>query len=390
MTLPLNCEILHGDCVEHMRAMPDACVDAVVTDPPYLISFMGRKWDAADGIAGSPDVWREVLRVLKPGGHMLAFGAPRTYHRMACAIEDAGFEIRDCIRSLNGQEHYPAWVFGSGFPKAEQWTQAKADAGNAESAMMVEAGFEGWARGGVKPAWEPVAVARKPLSESSVAANVLKHGVGGLNIGACRIEGVKGVPWGKSDTRPAGKEQWRMGVPNDGMSGRDANSGRFPANLIHDGSPQVLDAFAAFGESKSSDRPRKNTAEAHNKTSSMGKSGGDWVTKGHSDSGTAARFFYSAKASKQDRADSKHPTVKPISLMRYLCKLVCPTGGTVLDPFAGSGTTLAAAHMEGFHAIGIEQELEYITDIRRRMAALAVAPQPAPQGGLFADLDAAE
>ena len=363
-------EVLHGDCLEQMRGLAEASVDSIVTDPPYELSFMGKGWDAT-GIANSVELWREAFRVLKPGGHLLAFSATRTQHRMVCAIEDAGFEIRDQI----------GWMYGTGFPKGEQWTQAKVDKGNAESAQMLAAGFEGWARGGLKPAWEPICVARKPLSEGTVAANVLAHGTGALNIDACRVatdENLNGGAYAKNGTER--DDGW--GMQRAGAGNYIQTAGRWPANVIHDGSDEVLEAFAAFGESKSGAMKREVGAYPGDSVTGFlrGRSG---PSNQHGDSGTAARFFYSAKASKADRAGSKHPTVKPIALMRYLCKLVTPPGGLILDPFAGSGTPLAAAHMEGFRSIGIEREPEYIADIRRRKEDIAATTQPAPQGGLF-------
>jgi DNA modification methylase len=681
----MSATVLHGDCIEQMRLMADASVDSIVTDPPYLISFMGATWDSADGIAGKPEVWREALRVLKPGGHMLAFGAPRTYHRMTCAIEDAGFEIRDCVM----------WITGSGFPKSmdvskqldlqeknrwvdvckaidkmdgaailrawiecsnnvksagptflsinerdgkttrsentarldahiklspdqfsksiqseldnaklagtislknttetgtstqrsvfapghvqlsvspershasaviaelnssaaprttgENWLSAQLSAAASTTALsahviiaepspgsrevtpgitgssalcgalaflgestshMVRAvealttwlgskpssrvaatnalcaeltdalklitlsqsetfrsldtksqtdfasattvtiteftaeslisytadilrnkaidkmagaerevigprvyadGTRGhWAAGGVyagdehteelkatragkidtapatpeaaqwagwgtalKPAHEPIVVARKPLI-GTVAQNVMKYGCGALNIDACRV--------GTDEVKDADRTRHSMGYHggNDGStrhagSGTSHAAGRWPANVIHSGSDDVLDAFAAFGESKSRVGKPRGSANPGDGWG-MTKTGAEY-----DDAGSAARFFYSAKASKADRADSKHPTVKPISLMRYLCRLVTPPGGTILDCFAGSGTTLQAALEEGFQAIGIEREAEYHADILRRMERVRMAmekPAPAPK-----------
>jgi hypothetical protein len=344
-------DIRHGDCIEQMRAMDDACVDSIVTDPPYELGFMGKGWDAT-GIANSVEMWREAYRVLKPGGHLLAFSSTRTYHRMVCAIEDAGFEVRDQI----------GWMYGTGFPKAEQWTQAKADKGHAESAALVAAGFEGWARGGLKPAWEPICVARKPLI-GTVAANVLEHGTGAMNIDASRIPSSESTARHTNHTMRGGN--FENHAPSERIECGGSPLGRFPANVIHDGSDEVLAAFAVFGSSKSCAGMK---GERHGAVYGGGKGPtGPDTMRGHADSGTAARFFYSAKASAKDRAGSKHPTVKPLSLMKYLVKLTTPPGGTVLDPFAGSGTTLQAAMEEGFHAIGIEQSAEYATDIRRRI-----------------------
>jgi DNA modification methylase len=633
----MTATVLHGDCIEQMRGLADASVDSIVTDPPYELGFMGKSWDAS-GIANSVEMWAEVFRVLKPGGHLLAFSATRTQHRMVCAIEDAGFEIRDQI----------GWMYGTGFPKSmdvskqldlqekNRWldvckaidnlnhadilgawkecsnsakpaelifqrsaietgtntprsasvpasvrlsispershasaiiaelnssaalrmtggkwlsaqssadasttalsahviiaehspesreatrdttgssaqcdalafpdasislmvkaaealkiwlgskpssrreaitalcaeltdalklitlsrsetfrsldTKSQTDFASATTATITEytaaslisytvgilrnkaidkaAGAErevvgidparaarlvnqmgsyeteaGWSAGSrsaaitapatpeaqqwagwgtaLKPAWEPICVARKPLI-GTVAANVLEHGTGALNIDACRVASAAGdepMTWGGNVA---------MGFANNstgqyGGKGAEKASvntaGRWPANVIHDGSDEVLAAFAAFGESKSGvagKRGGKNGYEG-----GWGEYGEQWG--GYADSGTPARFFYSAKASKADRAGSKHPTVKPLNLMRYLCKLVTPPGGTVLDPFAGSGTTLQAAIEEGFCAIGIEREAEYHADILRRLELARKAmekPAPAPK-----------
>lgn len=574
----MTATVIHGDCIAEMRAMADASFEAIVTDPPYLISFMGSTWDSADGIAGKPEVWREALRVLKPGGHMLAMGSTRTFHRMVTAIEDAGFEVRDTT----------AWIYGSGFPKSlnvsnalrslppcrceapevggdldgivnpggpfglsgasvgaepgfvefagtaadgaggldaqagavtlrgelgvqsgveqrvghlgpemlgafEMTDVAKRDeiagevcgieaepeplrdqvvnqqtvagaaihagavsgddgGGNAKpsgsfvfplastpsgisvsghsatvinshassgavgsgsstdqsvsgkpsAAVAADEFFHGsdyatkrrasvrCARcGGViqenipeglgtalKPAMELICVARKPLT-GTVAQNVLAHGCGALNIDASRI--------GTTDNTARTNNGTALGIMNDdgwqpkAMTCGGSPLGRWPANVITDGSPEVLDAFAAFGTSKSSVGKRGGVAEyrrSDGATTNDGRDSANWDayraaaeqrTRGHSDEGTAARFFYAAKASKSDRAGSTHPTVKPLSLMRYLCRLACPPGGTVLDMFCGTGTTLLAAQLEGFHAVGIEQDAAYVADARRRL-----------------------
>lgn len=262
--------------------------------------FMGKKWDTGE-VAFDPAMWREVLRVLKPGAHLLAFGGTRTYHRLACAIEDAGFEMRDMI----------AWLYGSGFPKSH----------SVERVLGSE--WEGWGTA-LKPALEPITLARKPLV-GTVAANVAVHRTGALNIVASRI-------------------------------GDDAS--RWPANVIHDGSEEVRDAFP-------------ETAAGWRSGETFGWTGGqrasDRAPSGHTDAGSAARYFYSAKADAEDRLGSKHPTVKPVDLIAYLIRLITPPGGTVLDPFAGSGTLGMACMREGFDAILIEREAEYIADIRRRI-----------------------
>lgn len=340
-------EIINGNCVEAMASMTADSFDACITDPPYELGFMGKKWDNT-GIAFQPSTWAACLRVLKPGAHLLAFGGTRTFHRIACAIEDAGFEIRDCIM----------WVYGSGFPKSHNL--------NGE--------WEGWGTA-LKPAWEPIIVARKPLV-GTVADNVLKYGTGAINIKGCRV-GNELLP-----SMTAG--QAKLGTFERGIMVTPERTGRWPANLIHDGSAEVLSLFP--GE--------------------LDKS--------------AARFFYCPKASKADRDDgldgfeekarptmgsgiggqpdqqrtnnrNVHPTVKPTELMRYLCRLVTPPGGTILDPFNGSGSTGKAAVLEGFNYVGIEREAEYCDIARARISFAESQIQAAPtkegpdQMSLFAD-----
>ena len=521
-----------GDCLEILPGLADEFVDAVVTDPPYELGFMGRAWDAS-GIAYNVDLWKQCFRVLKPGGHLLAFGGTRTSHRLTCAIEDAGFEIRDSI----------AWLYGSGFPKSLDVSKAidKADKpddakrwagwgtalkpshepvicamkphtvqqildtigsrlGDLEELWQAPVagptiptgaavGFFGptvtwpfgsaertswstvsswrncWAdlcsrlsmstiaitssattdlktlcslleritrastiggqmtadglrslvmaadnlfaaaalssratlalsaietatagtpisrRGAAELVNEPTVVARKPLARgATVAANVLAHGTGALNIDACRV--------GMSDEDRERLTQWhaRYGggyeyAESGTASGKGLgaiqpphNAGRWPTNVVLD------DVVAAeldeqSGTTTSSARPRRNTAEAHNRTSSMGKSSGDWTTGGHDDSGGASRFFpvfrYQAKAPTRERPKVDgvaHATVKPLELMRWLVRLVTPVDGIVLEPFAGSGTTLEACVLEGMRCIGIEQSADYLPLIAERMA----------------------
>jgi len=320
-----------GDCLEILASLPENSIDAVVTDPPYELGFMGKSWDAS-GIAFCHDTWRLIWRVLKPGGHMVAFGAPKNYHRLACAIEDAGFEIRDSLM----------WVFGTGFPKSHN----------------LDGDWKGYGTS-LKPAYEPVVLARKPLSEKTVAANVLRWGTGALNIDATRIGSEGGTAKG---SKPQGLGN---GIYGAGLHGaceiKQLDAGRWPANLCHDGSQQVLDLFPQTGKSAGGSR-----GSGQREGWGM-KSQPEIGSLGFGDEGSAARFFYSAKASKADRAGSKHPTVKPVSLMQWLVRMVTPSGGKVLDPFAGSGTTGQAAVNEGFDAVLIERELEYQTDIRNRL-----------------------
>jgi site-specific DNA-methyltransferase (adenine-specific) len=337
--------------------MPGESVDACVTDPPYELGFMGKRWDAS-GIAYSDDLWREVLRVLKPGAHLLAFGGTRTYHRMACAIEDAGFEIRDSID----------WIYGSGFPKSLDVSKAIDKAAGVEREVLgtdrnfgrtrIEDGktsfgdyagewnitapatplaqqWQGWGTA-LKPAHEPIVVARKPLV-GTVAANVEKHGTGALNVDGCRVRLDSG-----EDTRrkPVATQGWCISSPTSGSMNDSALAGRWPPNLLL--------THSADCESECVE--------------------GCPVTS----IGEPSRFFpifrYQAKASKRDRGEGNtHPTVKPTDLMRWLVRLITPPGGTVLDPFAGSGTTLVAAQAEGFDAIGIEREAAYVEIIRKRL-----------------------
>ena len=305
-------DIVQGDALHELKFLSKNSVHAIVTDPPYELGLMGKSWDST-GIAYNVDLWRQCLRVLKPGGHLLSFGGPRTSHRMACAVEDAGFEIRDSIY----------WVYGSGFPKSmdigkklEQW--------------------KGWGTT-LKPAHEPIILARKPLAEKTIIKNVLEWETGGINIDECRVP-IK-------------------------------TEGRFPANLIHDGSDEVLREFAKAGTSTSMKESRtKTTGTEFGLMNDDSWEPSGCVIKGYGDEGTPARFFYQAKASKKDRGQgNNHPTVKPVKLMEYLVKLITPPGGTVLDPFAGSGTTLLAAQNLGFNSIGIEINPEYIAIINSRL-----------------------
>jgi len=373
--------LYHGDCLQVLADLPADSVDAVVTDPPYGLAFMGRKWDYD---VPSVEIWQQVLRVLKPGGHLLAFAGTRTQHRMAVRIEDAGFEIRDLIM----------WVYGSGFPKSLDVSKAIDRAAGAEREVVGQAkmgisaagSHEGWKRPAhlsetynitvpatdaakqwagygtaLKPSCEPVTMARKPLA-GTVAENVLQYGTGGINVDACRVEGIKGVPASprrEAHGGDAGGVYGRYESPPTDTAGWNPNAGRWPANVIHDGSEEVVSLFPEAGGGFG-----KRGAARQMEGWGMG---GDLQTVGFGDTGSAARFFYTAKADASERRGSKHPTVKPLDLMRYLVRLVCPVGGVVLDPFSGSGTTIEAARDEHCRSIGIEMNAEYLADTLERL-----------------------
>ena len=329
-------QIFNLDCRDVMSLyLEDNSVDAIVTDPPYGLSFMGKDWD--HGVPGI-EFWKEMLRVLKPGGHLLSFGGSRTYHRMASAVEDAGFEIRDQIM----------WVYGSGFPKSLNGH---------------------WGGTALKPAHEPLVLARKPLI-GTVAANVLAHGTGGLNIDGCRVgttDDLNGGAYSNGSKDLTAASSYATGV-NAGVFVQP--SGRWPANLIHDGSDEVVSCFPdAKGQqgALTGDEPSSKTANT------FGEFAGRTPSSPRNDTGSAARFFYAAKASKKDRDDGNaHPTVKPTDLMAYLCRLVTPAGGIVLDPFMGSGSTGKAAIKEGFRFIGAEREAAYYAVAEAMLKAAAV------------------
>ena len=457
--------LLNGDCIEEMQKLIDdgVQVDSVVTDPPYHLTsivkrfgkedsapaqfgtdgayaraskgFMGKEWDGGD-IAFRPETWELALKLLKPGGHLLAFSASRNYHRMAVAIEDAGFEIRDQMM----------WLYGSGFPKSQNMGKAvdkkqgnkresmgmydprssqdgadrteraigNQQVANYESSMVEKtkgnSEWEGWGTA-LKPAHEPIVMARKPLSESSIVDNVLKHGTGAINIDGCRVEGNDAkYPDTNPDFRDQGKKS-KEAIGIDKLSfgqvqnaertekSVDTPEGRFPANVMHDGSDVITKEFpqtGKFGSVKPIDKQKTNDV--------FGKYNEVKEFQAYDDEGSAARFFYCPKTSKSERhsnlddhetsvgvngnkwtdqdyrkGDTKptterkntHPTVKPVELMKYLCRLVTPKGGTVLDPFMGSGSTGMAAKDEGFDFIGIEKEKEYFEICESRIKRFA-------------------
>lgn len=380
--------IILGDCLTELRSLGDETVDSVVTDPPYGLSFMGKKWDYdVPGV----EIWEECFRVLKPGGHLLAFFGSRTYHRGVIPIEDAGFEIRDQVM----------WVYGSGFPKSHNISKAIDRAAKAEREVVATYKARGfsetsptndgrnqWAAGKVidkvgrittpatpeakkwdgwgtalKPAHEPIVVARKPV-QGTVAENVLQFSTGGINIDGCRVETNEEITnhsRGKESAISKGKYGDSKAQETHQTEGQTL--GRFPANVIHDGSQTVLNLFP---DTKSgADCKRKKPHETNAMAGTVGILDREEISYG--DKGSAARFFYCAKASKKDRGENNHPTVKPTDLMRYLCRLVTPPGGVVLDPFMGSGSTGKAAQKEGFEFIGIEREPEYVEIARQRI-----------------------
>lgn len=530
----MTVRILIGDCRERLRELPDASVDSVVCDPPYHLTaqgskrtnlsqpadkdltkinagafrrmakgFMGQTWDGGD-VAFQPDTWAEVLRVLKPGGHLVAFSGTRTYHRMVCAIEDAGFEVRDQL----------AWVYGSGFPKSldvskqidkmagaerevvgvktepsgrnrlkeargvvdrNTWGDNGSGFRESEEKRLLTAPatdaareWQGWGTA-LKPSWEPICLARKPLSEGSVAANVLRWGCGAIHIDACRISSPCN-PYDEGDGSTAGTfvshtDGHENHIPNTGQAasfergrghrksphangssnahldlgllgsqsdylachrsddaqphpgeaiGQDEapscadapglpghlpagsdtplsqskacpdniniNAGseakRWPSNLCHDGSEEVLAGFPDLGAAG------QHVGRNRNGDDRPGGYDGGWLKDtrdvGFNDSGSAARFFYCAKATTEERGEgNNHPTVKPVSLMRWLVRLVTPKGGTVLDPFMGSGSTALACDAEQFNFIGCEMSPEYAAIAEKRIRDAA---------GMFAEV----
>lgn len=345
-------QILNGNNLDLLKTLPDNSVDSVVTDPPYGLSFMNKKWDYD---VPSVELWREVYRVLKHGGHVLSFGGTRTYHRMVVNMEDAGFEIRDQIM----------WLYGSGFPKSHNIRKAidKIE-GNEDNTH-----YEGWGTA-LKPANEPICLARKPLSEKSVAENVLKHGTGGINIDGCRVGIDPNDHIMKYEGYSNGeyKSQYDNGSSyKHGTQVQINIEGRFPANVIHDGSEEVLNEFP---DNKGAFAPVKKGQKGFGGDiyGKYAESGDDGQTFYNDGLGSASRFFYCAKASKTDRGlGNNHPTVKPTDLMRYLCRLITPTNGIVLDPFMGSGSTGKGAILEGFDFIGMELDPEYVGIAKARI-----------------------
>lgn len=338
----MTTQIIHGNSLTELPKLAEHSIDAIVTDPPYELGFMNKKWDAS-GIAYNVDLWRECLRVLKPGGHLLAFGGTRTYHRMVCAIEDAGFEIRDSIH----------WIYGSGFPKSL----------NVSKATDLTKEWQGWGTA-LKPAHEPIVLARKPL-ENTVATNVLTHGTGALNIDGCRIHRQP------DDTSHAGHRTATFGTQQtvsggDGSGGWTQNdTGRWPANIIFDDQAATelneqsgIEASRFFYCAKPSKTERNAGLDAPPKK--YNKYGNQKNGKDIGNGSVNDKFTTTPR-------QNFHPTVKPIALMRWLIRLITPPNGTILDPFTGSGTTLIAATLEGFHSIGIEITADYHPIIHNRL-----------------------
>jgi site-specific DNA-methyltransferase (adenine-specific) len=416
-------KILLGDCRDSMRSMQENSVDAIVSDPPYGLGFMGKGWD--HGVPGA-EFWAEALRVAKPGAYLLAFGGTRTFHRLTVAIEDAGWEIRDCIM----------WVYSSGFPKSHDVSKSF-DRSNgvlkAEGKGFTVAGYshndkllttapshgytppqpvtesakqwEGWGTA-LKPAWEPIIVARKPMM-GTIVENVERFGVGGINIDGCRVgtnDDVKIHSRSQASANSSAIFIDKRSLETHQTDGQ--RLGRWPANLIHDGSDEVIGLFpdvdGTFGMKKVEGGHRFIMGD----TTTVQK-----FDRGFMDSGSAARFFYCAKASQRDRNDgcellapkresdrvledgvggdnprnrsnharqNHHPCVKPTDLMRYLCRLVTPPGGIVLDPFMGSGSTGKGAVSEGFSFIGCELDPDYVEIARARIAHVGGAEDDAP------------
>jgi site-specific DNA-methyltransferase (adenine-specific) len=364
-------DLLLGDCLVRLKELEDNSIDSIVTDPPYGLSFMGKKWDYD---VPSVEIWKECLRVLKPGGHLLSFSSARTYHRMVVNVEDAGFEIRDQIM----------WIYASGFPKSQNVGKAydkkmgnerevvakkeTKDFSHHKGSMMGKEttvdnktqtttitetkGTSEWEGCGtaLKPAHEPIVLARKPLSEKTIVENCIKHGTGALDIDGCR------VPVDGNDD------------PKNWHSNRTKQNkqGRFPANLIHDGSDEVV---SKFPNTKGWTSQKHNTFNPYGGSSlHASQTERDGFHVGYNDDGSAARFFYCAKTSKKDRGEgNSHPTVKPTKLMQYLVRLVTPPDGICLDPFMGSGSTGKACKIEHFNFIGIELNEEYYEIAKARI-----------------------
>jgi site-specific DNA-methyltransferase (adenine-specific) len=380
--------LLQGDCLTQLQNLEANSVDSIVTDPPYGLGFMGKQWDS---LPPGQEVFEQCLRVLKPGGHLLCFGGSRTYHRMAVAVEDAGFEIRDQIM----------WVYGSGFPKSQNIGAAVDkiqgnerdlagydQSGSKRNSMSgnftggnykITQGHSKWEGYGtaLKPAHEPIVLARKPIEKGlSIAQNCLKWGVGAINVDGCRIGTSENLNGGAYSNTRREDDKFFKGLKPGGAGEFVQPSGRFPANFIHDGSDEVVGLFPVTAPSKSGVRNQKARPLQKAKGEEKARKGTKF---GHDDDGgSAARFFYTAKANKKERLTfNNHPTVKPVSLMQYLVRLITPAGGTCLDPFTGSGTTGLACIKEGRGYVLIEADSQSL-DIARRRLLSEIASQEWP------------
>ena len=312
-----NCNYFNSDCVKFSDEYDGELFDAVVTDPPYGIEYLGNSWDSYKNcVAFKEETWRSISKTLKPGGHLLIFGASKTFHRLTCAVEDSELKIKDVLM----------WLYGQGMPKSQNMGKKNPN-------------WEGWGTG-LKPCYEPILLAQKPIEEKTIVKNLEKHGVGAMNIEESRLD-----------------------------------SGRWPGNVIHDGSDGVEEQFAKFGDRGNGWSRNYGVEDYQGRQYGGGVfGGGGYIGETtYCDEGTASRFFYSTKSSVKERTHNRtiendHPTVKNLELMKYLIKLITPTGGTVFDPFAGSGTTLIAAKDAGFNSVGVEMSEEYCEIIRNRIS----------------------
>ena len=352
--------LINEDCFETMKKFPNNCLSAIVTDPPYGLTFMNKDWDKPDNIVFTVEFWKEALRVLKPGAHIIVFSSSRTYHWLAIAIEKAGFEIRDQLM----------WVYGSGFPKGQNIAKAI----DKQKLLNKKGEWDGW-NTALKPAHEPIVLARKPIEKGlTIAKNVEKWGVGGINIDDCRIPFKNG-----DQTSIAGKQHMRGKNVNTSLEAKPSittqnDKGRYPANFIHSGEQQVLDLFP---HTKSGYMGPKHTRHTDGSPNGIYNKfdPNHPLSETYADEGSAARFFYCAKVSQKERnlnmknLKNNHPTVKPIKLMEYLIKLITPPKGVLLDPFMGSGTTgLAAKNLnKDYFFIGVELNQDYFNIAKERL-----------------------
>ncbi len=431
--------LLLGDCAERMRELQDCAVDSIVCDPPYGIAFMGSKWDNygqrcgdatvderrriaedyAEAHAGAPrygnsrhdtrnsrreglnfqaamtPIFAEALRVAKPGAFMCCFGSPRTYHRLTCAIEDAGWNVKDCVMFVHGMGFSKGLNISKAIDKrlgAERtevvgtrhrnvkpfddsngWNDNSTTGDHQYTAPASEEAkeWDGW-NSALKPAYEPIVIAQKPV-EKTIVDNVLKHGTGAFNVDACRIpvDASDDVYAKNPHTRSKGTDAYDhncYGKYGEMGEDYDPSRGRYPANLVHDGSPEVIALFPTTGKSRGGGGVKRVGTHVYD----GGYKGKHYDAVGFMDSGSAARFFYCAKPSRKERGEGNtHPTVKSVALMRWLVRLVTRMGGIVLDPFMGSGTTGIAALQEGMRFVGIEREEKYMEIAKRRIMEAA-------------------